>query len=274
MNEKLQKALARAGLGSRRSLEVWIESGRVSVNREVATLGQRVGARDVIHVDGRRVVIPPTAARIRILRYHKPADEICTRDDPGGRATVFDRLPRLRVGRWIAVGRLDVATSGLLLFTNDGELANRLMHPSREIEREYAVRVRGAVDARVLERLQSAVALEEGPARFSSVVPAGGEGQNHWYHVIVSEGRNRGVRRMWESQGITVSRLIRVRYGPCELGRRLRTGRLEELQGPERRALLAAAGMRASGGTAQRRSAPRKPSGARRRRGRPQRDKR
>lgn len=242
--ERLQKALARAGLGSRRSLEGWIASGRVSVNQEVAGLGQRVGPRDLVRVDGRRVTIPPLVARIRILRYHKPVDEICSHEDSGGRATVFDRLPPLRVGRWIAVGRLDVATSGLLLFTNDGELANRLMHPAREIEREYAVRVRGSVGAELVERLRHGVRLEDGMARFRTVVSTGGEGQNHWWHVTLAEGRNRAVRRMWESQGTTVSRLIRVRYGPCELGRRLRAGRFEELKGPEHRALLDAVEMR------------------------------
>ena len=228
--EKLHKVLARAGLGSRRAIEDWIRAGRIRVNGERAEVGARVSDQDIIHVDGRRVRLPRSIRELRVLVYHKPAGEICSRDDPEGRPSVFDNLPRLRGQRWVAVGRLDVATSGLLLFTNDGELANRLMHPSAEVEREYAVRVRGAVGADTLARLQQGIELEDGIARFDSVAPAGGEGVNQWFHVVIKEGRKHEVRRLWTSQGIEVSRLIRVRYGNVALPRRLRAGRHEDLQ--------------------------------------------
>ncbi len=244
MSEKLQKVLARAGLGSRRTMEQWIKAGRVRVNGEIAQLGRRVVPEDTIRVDGR--LLPPerlAPRRIRVLAYHKPVGEICTRHDPEGRPTLFEHLPRLRNGRWITVGRLDLNTSGLLLLTNDGELANRLMHPSCGIEREYAVRIRGEVDKEVLERLRSGVALEDGPARFEQLRDAGGSGTNHWYHVVLREGRNREVRRLWESQGVTVSRLIRVRYGPITLRRGLPLGRWEELEAGQVNQLLEQAGL-------------------------------
>ena len=231
MSEKLQKVLARAGFGSRREIEGWISEGRVSVNGKISQLGERVSEGDVIRVDGH--VVSKTrlehSHKCRVLFYHKPIGEVATRSDPEGRPTVFDNLPKLRNGRWIAVGRLDINTSGLLLFTNDGELANRLMHPSHHIDREYAVRVLGEVPEEALERLKTGVALEDGVGRFSSIEDRGGEGANHWYHVVLEEGRNREVRRLWESQGVTVSRLIRVRYGPVTLPRWLRPGRWEEL---------------------------------------------
>lgn len=228
--EKLHKVLARAGLGSRRAIEDWIRVGRVKVNGKPAEIGARISEDDVVHVDGRRIRFPRSPKSLRVLMYHKPAGEICTRRDPEGRTTVFERLPRLRAERWIAVGRLDVTTSGLLLFTNDGELANRLMHPAGEIEREYAVRVRGEVAADVLDRLRRGVRLEDGVGRFDSIVSGGGEGANQWFHVVIKEGRNHEVRRLWTSQGIEVSRLIRVRYGSVTLPRRLRAGRFADLE--------------------------------------------
>lgn len=231
--EKLQKVLARAGLGSRRTLEGWISQGRVEVNGVVATLGTRVSVQDKIKVDGRFIQFPEISKNPRVLLYHKPAGEMCTRKDPEGRATVFQALPRLSGGRWIAVGRLDYNTAGLLIFTDSGELANQLMHPSSNLEREYAVRVFGAVDPEVLKQLIIGLSLEDGFAKFENIVDAGGQGSNHWYHVIVKEGRNRIVRRLWESQGITVSRLIRVRYGPVALPRRLPQGKWQELTSKE-----------------------------------------
>ena len=241
MKERLQKILARAGLGSRREIEDWIRAGRVAVNGRTARLGDQAGPRDRITIDGRPVRLQP--AERRVILYHKPAGEVCTRRDPEGRPTVFRNLPRVKGGRWIAVGRLDLNTSGLMLFTTDGELANRLMHPSREIEREYAVRVLGQVPAEILDALQRGVQLEDGPARFESITDAGGEGANHWYHVVLKEGRYREVRRLWEAAGVTVSRLIRIRFGPVRLPRNLRTGHWRELGGRELDALLAAAGL-------------------------------
>ncbi len=244
MTEKLQKVLARVGLGSRRELEQWISEGRISVNGKVATLGDRVGESDVVRVDGR--VIGQAAMQgpeRRVLVYHKPLGEVCTRSDPEKRPTIFEKLPPLRNGRWVAVGRLDVNTTGVILLTTDGELANRLMHPSNTVEREYAVRVFGEVKPDILKRLREGVMLEDGMARFNTIVDAGGEGSNHWFHVTLHEGRNREVRRLWETQGITVSRLIRVRYGPVQLGRRLRPGRYEELEGEPFQALLQLVGL-------------------------------
>ncbi|MCW8918137.1 MAG: 23S rRNA pseudouridine(2605) synthase RluB [Gammaproteobacteria bacterium] len=244
MSEKLQKVLARAGLGSRREMERWIESGRVSVNGKIVGLAERVTENDLIRVDGTVVAKQKMQVRrCRVLAYHKPVGEVTSRDDPEGRDTVFDRLPAMSGGRWIVVGRLDISTSGLLLFTTDGELANRLMHPSYTVEREYAVRVMGEVQKETLERLRSGVELEDGPAHFDEIVDVGGEGANHWYHVKLSEGRNREVRRLWESQGVTVSRLMRVRYGNITLQRHLRPGRWEELGEQQVRELRASVGL-------------------------------
>ncbi len=242
--EKLQKVLARAGLGSRRELELWIEDGRVTVNGVVAKLGDRVLPEQDIRVDGQPLSASARhGTRQRVIVYSKPEGQVCTTADPQGRATVFDHLPVLRGARWIVIGRLDFNTQGLLLFTTDGELANRLMHPSSEIEREYAVRVLGNVDADMLARLRAGVQLEDGPAHFDDIADAGGEGANHWYHVTLKEGRNREVRRLWEAVGVKVSRLIRVRFGPVKLPRLLRPGRWEELDKETMAALLASVGL-------------------------------
>ncbi len=239
-SEKLQKVLARAGIGSRRKMEAMIAAGRVSVNGKIAETGKRVTPKDRLRVDGRDVRYPDMSeTKSRILLYNKPPGEVCTRDDPEGRPTVFDKLPRIRPSRWIAIGRLDFHTSGLLLFTNDGELANKAMHPSSELEREYAVRVFGEVNNEILARLHKGVELEDGPANFEVIVDNGGEGSNHWYHVIVKQGRNRIVRRLWESQGVTVSRLIRVRYGRVIMPRYVKTGTWIELDDATVGALVA-----------------------------------
>jgi 23S rRNA pseudouridine2605 synthase len=244
-NEKLQKVLARAGFGSRREIEEWIKAGRIKVNNAIARLGDRVGERDRIEVDGKRIHQNKLKEqRSRVLIYHKPVGEVCTRSDPEGRDTIFKHLPRLASGRWITVGRLDINTSGLLLITTDGELANKLMHPSQEIEREYAVRVHGEVDAEMLKRLQEGVELEDGPANFDAIVDAGGDGSNHWYHVILREGRNREVRRLWESQGVQVSRLMRVRYGAVTLPRGQKPGRWEDMPAEAVDALRRSVGLR------------------------------
>ncbi|NPU94137.1 MAG: 23S rRNA pseudouridine(2605) synthase RluB [Gammaproteobacteria bacterium] len=230
MSEKIQKVLARVGLGSRRAMEDWIEAGRVSVNGKVAQLGDRVEEGDELRVDGRVVSFTAEEESIRrVILYYKPEGEVCTRTDPQGRPTVFDALPKLQDQRWVAIGRLDINSQGLILFTTDGDLANRLMHPSSNIEREYAVRVHGQVTEETLETLKTGVMLIDGEAHFDEIVDSGGEGSNHWYHVILREGRKREVRRMWESQGVQVSRLIRVRYGNILLPRNLKTGRFIEL---------------------------------------------
>ncbi len=230
MSEKLQKVLARAGHGSRREMEAWIAAGRVSIDGEIAKLGDRIEADAKVRIDGRAVSLKSADDVIcRVLAYHKPEGEICSRKDPEGRPTVFDRLPRTRDSRWVAVGRLDINTSGLLLFTSDGELANRLMHPSNEVEREYAVRTFGEVPEAALQRLRSGVMLEDGPAQFDHIKAAGGDGINQWWHVTLREGRNREVRRLWESQEVQVSRLIRVRYGMIELPKSLPRGGWVEL---------------------------------------------
>ena len=222
MSEKLQKLLATAGLGSRRELEKWIDGGRVSVNGAVAKLGDRAESDDRIMVDGRVIKIV-TDDTPRVLMYSKPEGEICTASDPDGRPTVFDKLPRLALGRWIAIGRLDINTSGLLLFTTHGELANRLMHPSYEIKREYMVRIHGEVNEAMITRLSEGVVLEDGVAKFQTVKAQHAQsadergGSNRWFRVILAEGKTREVRRLWESQGVEVNRLKRISYGPIEL---------------------------------------------------------
>lgn len=244
--EKIQKVIARAGLGSRRAIERWIEAGRIMVDGKPASLGQRIEPHQSIHVDGRRLPQGATTPKRRILIYHKPEGELCTRDDPRGRRTVFDGLPQLRQGRWISIGRLDVNSSGLLLVTNDGELAYRAMHPKYELEREYAVRVLGSVDDSVLRRLREGVHLADGAACFDDIKEAGGGGANHWYRVTLKEGRNREVRRLWDAVGVQVSRLIRIRYGPVALPRLLRTGRFRDLENDEVAALCVAVGLSAA----------------------------
>ena len=243
--QKLQKVLAQAGLGSRREMETWIRGGRVTVNGVTAQLGSRVQPRDDIHVDGRPVRIRAAARLPRVLIYHKPEGEIVSREDPQGRPSVFDRLPALRGAKWLAVGRLDFNTGGLLLFTTSGELANRIMHPRYELEREYAVRIRGRVAPANMEKLTRGIRLQDGPARFDSMAEEGGEGANRWYRIVLHEGRNRIVRRMFEALGITVSRLMRVRFGPVGLPPRLTRGHYAELSPEEVRRLLAAVGLRA-----------------------------
>lgn len=242
--ERLQKLLANAGIGSRRQIEAMIAEGRVSVNGRIARLGDRASAQDRIQVDGRPVGGRRLACTERyLIMYNKPEGELVTRQDPEGRPTVFSRLPRLPTGRWIAVGRLDANSAGLLLLTNDGELANRLMHPRSGIDREYAVRVKGEVSEDMVRRLVSGIELEDGMARFEDVVDAGGEGTNHWFHLVIMEGRKREVRRLWEAVGATVSRLKRVRYGPVILDSRVKAGQWRELEPVERRALLQAVGL-------------------------------
>ena len=234
MSEKLQKVLARSGKGSRRKMEEVIAEGRVSVDGKVVGLGERVTENQVIRLDGHVVkYITEENTICRILAYNKPEGEVCTRSDEEGRKTVFERLPRLNGSRWISIGRLDINTSGLLLFTTDGEFANRMMHPSREVEREYAVRIFGDVDEAMLNRLRMGVKLDDGEAKFLSIKEsgkeAGGEGINRWYHVVLTEGRTREVRRLWESQGVQVSRLMRVRYGHLHLNKQLPQGGWTEL---------------------------------------------
>ncbi len=229
MSEKLQKVLARTGYGSRRTVEQWIAEGRVRVNGSVAKLGDRVLDHDQISVDDRPVTQRVFKDECRILALHKAEGTVCTRHDPEHRPTIFSDLPRLKGARWVAVGRLDINTTGLILLTTDGELAHRLMHPSRQVEREYAVRVFGNVTADMIAMLKKGVVLDDGPAHFDDVIEAGGSGINRWYHVVLKEGRQREVRRLWEALGVQVSRLTRVRYGPVTLRRGLRAGRFDEL---------------------------------------------
>ncbi len=242
-DEKLQKVLARAGLGSRRVMEQAIADGKVQVNGQVAKLGDRVSATDKVVFQGRNVKIEaPDSQALRVLLYNKPEGEICTRKDEEGRRTVFESLPRLKQGRWINIGRLDINTTGALLFTNDGDFAHKLMHPSSVIDREYLVRVFGEIDDELPKRLCEGVLLEDGMARFSDVKAHKSEGRNHWYYCAVMEGRNREVRRLWESQDLKVSRLKRVRYANIFLPSHLRMGQWTELTSKEISELAATAG--------------------------------
>jgi 23S rRNA pseudouridine2605 synthase len=237
---RLQKLLAAAGLGSRRTIEQWIRDGRITVAGRVAQLGDRAGPGDEVLLDGRKLHLESSRAPTReILLYHKPVGEMTTRSDPQGRPTVFERLPQPRSGRWITVGRLDVNTSGLLLFTTDGELAHRLMHPSSEIDREYLVRIRGRPSDVAIKQLLEGILIEDGPARFDSIVQDETDGSHTTFRVVLHEGRNREVRRIWSAIGFEVSRLMRIRYGPVELPRDLKPGgsRLAEAEIAERLAL-------------------------------------
>jgi len=234
MSEKLQKVLARAGFGSRREIEVWIGKGRVKVNGRVAVIGDRVGDTDKIIVDGKKLVTQAKHRKDRrILLYNKPENEICTRKDPEGRPTVFDKLPVVKRGRWISIGRLDINTSGLLLFTSDGELANKLAHPSSQIEREYAVRVMGEVTSDMVQRMHKGLLIDGHLCRFTDIQYFAGKGVNRWYHVVTMDGRNREVRKLWESQGLKVSRLKRVRFGPIFIPSAVIRGQFQELSGNE-----------------------------------------
>lgn len=242
--EKLQKVLAQAGFGSRRMMEEWIASGRVSVNGEPATLGMRVVEGDLIKADHRTIRVGERDGAVRVLLYHKPEGEIVSREDPEKRASVFDKLPKLRGQKWIAIGRLDFNTSGLLIFTTSGDLANRLMHPRFEVEREYAVRVQGTMTEEQMKKvLKQGVELEDGSVKFEKLEDEGGEGFNHWYRVILREGRNRVVRRTFEALGLPVSRLMRVRFGIVHLPPRLKRGMAVELKGGELAQVLNWAGL-------------------------------
>ncbi len=244
--ERLQKVLAQAGMGSRREMEEWIAAGRVKVNGEVATLGVRVNESDRVQVDGRniRLKLDMESKLPRVLLYHKQEGEIVSRDDPEGRASVFDNLPKLRGQKWIAIGRLDFNTSGLLIFTTSGELANRLMHPRFEVEREYAVRVQGEMSSEQMKQMtRQGMALEDGVVKFAKLSDEGGEGFNHWYRIVIKEGRNREVRRTFEALGLPVSRLMRVRFGIVNLPPRIKRGMMAELGEVEVRAVLEWAGV-------------------------------
>src|SRR5210317_1058081 len=223
--QRIQKLLASQGIGSRRQIDAMIQEGRISVNGKPAKPGDQIEGREKITLDGKPVRLSRFQPKPKLLMYHKPVGVVCTRSDPEGRPTVYKQLPGLQTGRWIGIGRLDINTSGLLLFTTDGELANRLMHPSFELEREYAVRVRGDITAEKIQQLTSGIELEDGVARFDHVVDGGGEGTNHWYHVILREGKNREVRRLWEAVDAEVSRLVRVRYHEFTLPKWLKPGK-------------------------------------------------
>ena len=228
--QRLHKLLALAGLGSRRDMETLIASGRVTINGKPATVGAGVTQHDVVRVDSRPLKLPFEAELPQVLLYHKPEGEIVSQDDPEGRATVFEKLPKVKHGKWIAIGRLDMNTSGLLIFTTSGELANRFMHPRYEVEREYAVRIFGELTEGQMTQLTEGIELEDGPANFDSITAQGGEGANHWYQVILREGRNREVRRLFEAFQLPVSRLMRVRFGPVNLPPRVKRGQMLKLE--------------------------------------------
>lgn len=244
--ERIQKVLARGGIGSRREIERWIEDGKIFVNGAKVILGLRLKSGDQVQISGRQVNWEKYTQQVtRVIVYNKPLGEVVTRRDPQGRPVVFSNLPKLDIGRWISVGRLDINTSGLLLLTNNGELANRLMHPSTELDREYAVRILGEVPDEMIDTLKKGVELEDGDAKFSDLQFFSGEGANKWFHVVVQEGRNRLVRRLWESQGVTVSRLMRVRYGPAVLPTNVRARDYYEMNTKELDLILNITGLKA-----------------------------
>ncbi len=243
--ERIQKILARAGVGSRREIERWIEAGKFKVNGLKAKLGDRLKEGDKLKLNGRIVnwekyELQPS----RVLIYYKPTGEIVSRRDKEGRPVIFTQLPRLAQGRWISVGRLDINSQGLIMVTNNGELAHRLMHPSSELEREYAVRILGKVNDSMVHQLTKGVMLDDGEARFEAIQPAGGEGANKWFKVVVKEGRNRLVRRLWDTQGAVVSRLIRIRFGNIILPEHLKPRTFHELTAKEVATLMQSVGLK------------------------------